>query len=159
MMLYNIKSVNKKRKRLGRGIASGTGKTCGRGMNGQRARSGGGVRIGFEGGQMPLYRRLPRRGFSNARFKKRYEIISLKSIVAQFNDTDVVSLDSLKKKRIINAASHVKIVSGEQIDKKLTVDMGSVHMSKSVRTAIENAHGVIKDATQPPQQQSTQDNK
>ena len=67
-------------KRLGRGSSSGTGKTSGRGENGQKSRSGGGVRVGFEGGQLPLYRRLPKRGFSNAMFKKTYAVINVSDL-------------------------------------------------------------------------------
>jgi len=80
MKLNNVKpapGATKNRKRVGRGPGSGTGKTAGRGENGQNSRSGGGVRIGFEGGQTPLFRRLPKRGFSNARFKKVYAVINL----------------------------------------------------------------------------------
>ena len=83
MKLYNIKpaeGATKTRKRLGRGIGSGTGKTSGKGHKGQNARSGGGVRPGFEGGQLPLFRRLPKRGFSNAMFKVRYATINLSDL-------------------------------------------------------------------------------
>ena len=76
---YNEGS-KKEIKRLGRGSSSGTGKTSGRGENGQKSRSGGGVRVGFEGGQLPLYRRLPKRGFSNAMFKKTYAVINVSDL-------------------------------------------------------------------------------
>ena len=83
----------KAKKRLGRGIGSGTGKTAGRGHKGQKARSGGGVRPGFEGGQMPLFRRLPKRGFTNI-FKKEYAIVNVDAL-NQFENGATVTLDSL----------------------------------------------------------------
>ena len=83
MKLYELKPApgsKKKKRRVGRGRASGFGKTSGRGHDGQNARSGGGVRIGFEGGQLPIYRRLPKRGFSNARFATHYAIVNLSQL-------------------------------------------------------------------------------
>ncbi|NLW73578.1 MAG: 50S ribosomal protein L15, partial [Clostridiales bacterium] len=91
---------NKERKRKGRGIGSGHGKTAGRGHKGQWARSGGGVRPGFEGGQLPLYRKLPKRGFDNSKFAKKYAIVNL-SDLNEFEDGDVVDINVLLEKRII----------------------------------------------------------
>lgn len=108
-------------KRLGRGSSSGTGKTSGKGHKGQNARSGGGVRPGFEGGQLPLYRRLPKRGFSNAMFKKTYAVINVSDLNA-FEEGTVVTPVLLKEMGIIKKElSGIKILGNGNIEKKLTV--------------------------------------
>ena len=122
------------RKRVGRGIGSGTGKTSGKGHKGQKARSGGGVRRGFEGGQTPLYRRIPKRGFNNARFTTRYATINLSDLNKHFNDGDVVTPEILKEKGIIKKQlSGVKVLATGNLEKKLTVKanrFSSVAVSK-----------------------------
>ena len=139
-----IRPARSRTKRVGRGIGSGLGKTAGRGMNGQRARSGGGVRIGFEGGQMPLYRRLPRRGFSNSLFKTQYRAIPLAAIVELFNEQEHISYDALQKKGVVRNNRLVKIVSGgKKIDKKLTLDLERLPATKTVIAAIEKGGGTI----------------
>lgn len=124
MKLHELKyneGSKKDVKRLGRGSSSGTGKTSGRGENGQNSRSGGGVRIGFEGGQLPLYRRLPKRGFSNAMFKKVYATINV-SDLNKFEDGTVVSPELLREMGIIkNELSGIKVLGNGSLDKKLTV--------------------------------------
>lgn len=140
-----IAPVRSRVKRLGRGIGSGLGKTSGRGMNGQRARSGGGVRIGFEGGQMPLYRRLPRRGFSNAPFKKEYKAIPLRRLVALFKDGERVTQSALQDKRIIKNNQLTKIVSGEDIGIKLHIELGRLRATRTVIAAVEKGGGTITD--------------
>ena len=90
----------KRAKRVGRGVGSGLGKTSGRGQKGQNSRSGGGVRIGFEGGQMPLIRRLPRRGFNNYEFKKQYSIVNVCDL-DKLEDGTVVDINLLKEKGIV----------------------------------------------------------
>lgn len=108
-------------KRLGRGSSSGTGKTSGRGENGQKSRSGGGVRIGFEGGQLPLYRRLPKRGFSNAMFKKTYAVINV-SDLNNFEEGTEVTPELLFEMGIIKKQlSGIKVLGNGEITKKLTV--------------------------------------
>lgn len=108
-------------KRLGRGSSSGTGKTSGRGENGQKSRSGGGVRIGFEGGQLPLYRRLPKRGFSNAMFKKTYAVINV-SDLNMFDEGTEVTPELLFEMGIIKKQlSGIKVLGNGEIEKKLTV--------------------------------------
>lgn len=108
-------------KRLGRGSSSGTGKTSGRGENGQNSRSGGGVRIGFEGGQLPLYRRLPKRGFSNAMFKKTYAVINV-SDLNRFEDGAEVTPKLLFEMGIIKKQlSGIKVLGNGTLAKKLTV--------------------------------------
>ena len=108
-------------KRLGRGSSSGTGKTSGRGENGQKSRSGGGVRIGFEGGQLPLYRRLPKRGFSNAMFKKTYAVINV-SDLNMFDEGTEVTPELLFEMGIIKKQlSGIKVLGNGELEKKLTV--------------------------------------
>ena len=107
--------------RKGRGAGSGNGKTAGKGHKGQNARSGGGVRPGFEGGQLPLYRKLPKRGFNNARFGKVYAVINVKSLNI-FNDGDVVDSAALLNAGVINTLNDgVKVLGEGELTKKLTV--------------------------------------
>ena len=107
--------------RKGRGPASGNGKTAGKGHKGQNARSGGGVRPGFEGGQIPLYRKLPKRGFNN-KFATNYAIVNLDTLEHKFNDGDVVDLAVLLEKKIIRKPfAGLKVLAGGEITKKLTV--------------------------------------
>ena len=107
--------------RKGRGAGSGNGKTAGKGHKGQNARSGGGVRPGFEGGQLPLYRKLPKRGFNNARFGKQYSVINVEAL-NKFNDGDVVDSAALLLKGIIDSVCDgVKILGEGELTKKLTV--------------------------------------
>ena len=107
--------------RKGRGAGSGNGKTAGKGHKGQNARSGGGVRPGFEGGQLPLYRKLPKRGFNNSRFGKQYTVINVESL-NKFNDGDVVDSAALLKAGVINTINDgVKILGEGELTKKLTV--------------------------------------
>ena len=109
------------RKRVGRGVGSGLGKTSGKGHKGQNARSGGGVRPGFEGGQLPLFRRLPKRGFKNALFKIRYAVINL-SDLDKFEDGAVVTPELLKEMGLIKKQlDGVKVLGNGKLTKKLTV--------------------------------------
>ena len=108
------------RKRVGRGIGSGTGKTSTRGQTGQNSRSGGGVRPGFEGGQMPLSRRLPKRGFTNI-FAKEYSVVNVGDL-NRFNDGTEITAEFLKQERVIRKISDgLKILGNGEINKKLTV--------------------------------------
>ena len=128
-------------KRLGRGIGSGVGKTSGKGHKGQNARSGGGVRPGFEGGQMPLSRRLPKRGFTNI-FAKEYAVINL-SDLGKFKDGDTVSAQTLIEKGVIKKPlDGVKVLGNGQISAKLTIVAAKV--SKSAAEKIEAAGGKIE---------------
>ena len=107
--------------RKGRGAGSGNGKTAGKGHKGQNARSGGGVRPGFEGGQLPLYRKLPKRGFNNYRFAKKYATINVQSL-NKFNDGEVVDCAALISAGIIrNVYDGVKVLGEGEVAKKLTV--------------------------------------
>ena len=109
------------RKRVGRGVGSGLGKTSGKGHKGQNARSGGGVRPGFEGGQLPLFRRLPKRGFKNALFKTRYAVINL-SDLDKFEEGAVVTPELLKEMGLIKKQlDGVKVLGNGKLTKKLTI--------------------------------------
>lgn len=126
--------------RKGRGTGSGNGKTAGRGHKGQNARTGGGVRPGFEGGQIPLARRLPKRGFTNSLFKKEYAIINLETLDRIFNDGDAVSLDVLVERGIIRKELNgLKVLGRGEITKKLTVK--AAIFSASAKEKIEAAGG------------------
>ena len=125
-------------KRKGRGAGTGNGKTAGRGHKGQKARSGGGVRVGFEGGQMPLARRVPKRGFNNI-FAKPLEIVSLSALNA-FDSGDTVTVEKLLEKGILSKCRYgYKVLGTGKIEKKLTVEASA--FSKSAREAIEAAGG------------------
>ena len=128
---------------VGRGTSS-KGRTCGRGHNGQNQRSGGGVRIGFEGGQMPLYRRVASRGFSNYPFKKEYLAVSLATIDSVFEDGDVVSDVTLRDYGVIKGNTTVaKILNDDtQLSKKLVID--GVKTSATVAEKVKAAGGEIK---------------
>ncbi len=125
--------------RKGRGAGSGNGKTAGKGHKGQNARSGGGVRPGFEGGQLPLYRKLPKRGFNNYRFGKQYAIINVQSL-NKFNDGDVVDGKALLNLGMLNAIyDGVKVLGEGEINKKLTVK--AAVFSAQAKEKIEAAGG------------------
>jgi len=128
--------------RKGRGPGSGNGKTAGKGHKGQNARSGGGVRPGFEGGQNPLYRRLPKRGFYN-RFAKEYAIVNVALLDKRFNDGDVVDVNALVEAGIIkNVMSGIKILGNGEISKKLTVKASI--FSGAAKEKIEAAGGKVE---------------
>ena len=130
------------RKRVGRGTSSGLGKTSGKGHKGQNARSGGGVRPGFEGGQLPLFRRLPKRGFSNARFKTKYATINL-SDLNRFEDGAVITPELLKEMGLIkNGLDGIKVLGKGKLEKKLTVRAHK--FSSTAQNAIESLGGKIE---------------
>ena len=127
--------------RRGRGHGSGNGKTAGKGQKGQKARSGGGVRLGFEGGQMPLFRRLPKRGFKNINTK---EIVAINlSALERFEDGSDVTVDTLLENGVIKkAADGVKILGNGELTKKLNVKVNAV--SETAKTKIEAAGGTVE---------------
>ena len=130
-------------KRLGRGIGSGLGKTSGKGHKGQWARSGGGVRPGFEGGQMPLIRRVPKRGFNN-HFSKVYSIVNL-SVLEGFEANSVVDMEVLNEKgliKVIKGSIGLKVLGNGALTKALTVKASS--FSASAKEAIEKAGGTVE---------------
>ena len=138
--------ANKKPKRVGRGSSSGLGTTAGKGNKGQQSRSGGKTYVGFEGGQMPLYRRIARKGFSNYPFKKEYVCINVELLETKFNDGETVNKASLIEKGFISSKSNsmVKVLGNGEITKKLTVEVDKV--SASAKEKIEKAGGSVKTA-------------
>ena len=131
------------RKRRGRGTGSGQGTTGGRGNKGQNARKSGQVRQGFEGGQMPLIRRIPKRGFNNARFATVYEIVNLAEIEARFEAGETVNAETLKARRLVHCNEDgIKILGDGELTKKLTFEVDKV--SKSAEEKIKKAGGDIK---------------
>jgi large subunit ribosomal protein L15 len=141
MKLHELKSnegTRKERNRVGRGMSSGNGKTSGRGHKGQKARSGGGVRPGFEGGQMPLFQRLPKRGFTNIH-RKEFAVVNLETL-NRFEDGTEVTPELLKETGVVsNMKSGVKVLAKGNLEKKLTVKAHK--FSASAIEAIEAAGG------------------
>lgn len=127
-------------KRVGRGPGSGMGKTSTRGENGQKARSGASIKPWFEGGQSPLYRRIPKRGFNNKNFTKRYATINLSDLNKFFKDGDTVSEEVLMERKIIKKRlSGIKILANGNLDKKLTVK--ATRFTSAAVSKIEEAGG------------------
>jgi large subunit ribosomal protein L15 len=145
MELHRLSPAFGSRKRAfrrGRGPGSGNGKTSGRGQKGQNSRSGGGVRPGFEGGQMPLYRRLPKRGFTNI-FSVRYAVLNVKDLDSRFEDGDVVDVQKILESGLIKKLlAGIKILGDGEISKKLEVKVSA--FSKSAKEKIEKAGGRIE---------------
>ena len=142
MKLENLpkSKETKATKRVGRGPGSGMGKTSTRGQKGQFARSGSGISAWFQGGQSPLYRRIPNRGFNNARFETKYATINLDVINKYFNDGDVVSPEVLKERGIIKKQlCGVKVLGNGNLEKKVTVKAN--RFSSKAVTKIEDAGG------------------
>jgi large subunit ribosomal protein L15 len=144
MRLHNLRPRPGSRhrvKRLGCGESSGHGKTSGKGHKGQKARSGGSIRLGFEGGQMPLIRRLPKRGFNNAAFQKRYAIVNLDDLAA-FKAGTVVNEELLRKSKLVRGDfTGIKILGNGELKHELKVEADKV--SASAREKIEKAGGAI----------------
>ena len=143
-MLHELKPVEgarKERKRLGRGVGSGTGKTAGKGHKGQRARSGNQPRPGFEGGQIPFFQRIPKRGFNNVN-RKEFAIVNLQDL-NRFNDGDVVTPELLLENGVITKfLSGVKVLGNGTLEKKLTVKAN--HFSNAAKEAIEKIGGTVE---------------
>ncbi|MCK1995257.1 50S ribosomal protein L15 [Peribacillus muralis] len=141
MKLHELKAAEgsrKERKRKGRGIGSGNGKTAGKGHKGQNARSGGGVRLGFEGGQTPLFRRLPKRGFTNVN-RKDYAIVNLDTLNLFEDGTEVTPALLLETGVVSKEKAGIKILAKGSIEKKLTVKAHK--FSSTAKEAIEAAGG------------------
>jgi len=148
--LSNV-GTSQNRKRVGRGIGSGTGKTAGRGHKGQKSRSGGNVRLGFEGGQMPLQMRLPKFGFSS-RVNNSLKEVNVKNI----DGMELVNLTTLKEKKIISKSiTKVKIFGDTQIESKVKVE--GLKVSKGARASIEKAGGSIVETQEPKQENKEED--
>ena len=142
MKLHELRPVegsNTPAWRKGRGAGSGNGKTAGKGHKGQNARSGGGVRLGFEGGQLPLYRKLPKRGFKN-RFATHYAIVNVGTLNAKFENGETVTLEALLEKGILkNALDGLKVLGDGELTKNLTVE--AAIFSQTAKEKIEAAGG------------------
>ncbi|MEA3186859.1 MAG: large subunit ribosomal protein [Chthoniobacter sp.] len=144
MNLHTLKprpGAKHRTKRLGQGESSGKGKTSGKGHKGQKARSGGSIRLGFEGGQMPLIRRLPKRGFNNARFHKNYAIVNLRDLESFENGATINEATLLEANLIRGKYVGVKILGTGELTKKLTITADKI--SASARGKIEKAGGTI----------------
>ena len=147
MKLHTLKpqaGSRHRRKRLGCGEASGHGKTSGKGHKGQKARSGGSIREGFEGGQMPLHRRLPKRGFNNIAFGTDYHVVNLSALEERFADGDEVTCESLREKGLVTRRGRVKVLGDGEISRKLTVKVDKV--SATAKSKIEAAGGTVETA-------------
>lgn len=131
-------SVHKK-KRLGTGQGSGHGQTSTRGQKGQKSRSGEPKRIGFEGGQMPILRRIPKKGFNNKAFAKKYEIVKISTLEKYFKDGESINPSLLKEKGITSTVGFIKILGDGDLNKKINVSAHS--FSKSAKDKIEKAGG------------------
>ena len=147
MKLHNLtpaQGANTTEKRLGRGLGSGLGKTSGKGHKGQWARSGGGVRPGFEGGTMPLTRRLPKRGFKNALFKKVYSIVNIATLESNFDNGAVVNAEVLREKGIISKIEEygLKVLGDGELTKSLTVQ--AKKFTESAAKKITEAGGKVE---------------
>ena len=142
MRLNELKPGSRKtRKRVGRGIAAGQGKTCGRGQKGQHSRSGGYHKVGFEGGQMPLQRRLPKVGFAS---RKARDTAELRLHELAIPDDEVVDIDSLKRARLVpREAKRVKVIASGKLEK--AVSLKGLTVTPGARQAIEAAGGSIED--------------
>lgn len=157
MNLENIPTIEgatRPTKRLGRGEGSGHGKTSGKGHKGQKSRSGGGIRIGFEGGQMPLYRKLPRRGFNNFKFRNSYQLVNVKQL--DKIDGEVVTRETLLKAGLIRDNDEgVKLLGEGEVSKAFTVALDKV--SKSAKSKIEAAGGKVTEPDVPTKQETKED--
>ena len=147
MKLHDLKPTEgsrHRRRRVGRGESSGLGKTCGKGHKGQKSRSGASIRPSFEGGQMPLARRLPKKGFNNAQFKTNFAIVNVSDLEEKFSDGDEVNEESLRACGLVKGVCDaIKILGNGDLSKKLTVTVDK--LSASAREKIEKAGGSIAE--------------
>ncbi|MBQ7608644.1 MAG: 50S ribosomal protein L15 [Desulfovibrionaceae bacterium] len=146
MQLHDLKPFpeeRKTRRRVGRGGGSGLGGTSGKGHKGQNARSGGGVRPGFEGGQMPLARRLPKHGFKNAYFKTVYAVVNLDQLLSAFEGQNTITLEDIYKRGLVAKGEPVKILSRGEVTRAVTVEAS--RFSAKAREKICAAGGSVKE--------------
>jgi len=146
MQIHDVTALGNnhdKRKRIGRGVGSGKGKTAGRGNNGQLSRSGDNPRVGFEGGQMPIFRRMPKRGFTNARFKKHYTLINVESLEA-FEAGSVIDLTTVLDNGLArNTGGMLKVLGQGELTHGITVKAHK--FSASAKSKIEAAGGTVEE--------------
>ena len=151
MRLHDLKpnpGAKHRRKRLGSGESSGHGKTSGKGHKGQKARSGGSIRHGFEGGQMPIYRQLPKRGFTNAKFKTVFGIVNLDDLEKRFEDGAAINEKLLRGAGVIRGSlDGVKVLGRGEVKKKFHLEVDSI--SASAKEKIEKAGGTVTLSQKP----------
>lgn len=136
--LKNTSRPKKARKRVGRGLGSKSGKTCGRGEKGSGARAGSKLRLGKEGGQMPLYMKLPIRGFSNVRFRRAYDVVNLEQLNQMFQDGETVNIETLRERGFISGKTHgVKLLGNGELTKKVKIHVQA--LSDSAREKLTRA--------------------
>lgn len=141
--LYPFPEERKTRRRVGRGSGSGLGCTAGKGHKGQNARAGGGVRPGFEGGQMPLQRRLPKHGFKNFPFKVTYDVINLDRLMTAFEGKQDITLDDIYARGLAKMGAPVKILSGGEVSTALHIEAHKFSVTAAEK--IRNAGGTVKE--------------
>jgi len=141
--LYPFPEERKTRKRVGRGDGSGLGHTAGRGHKGQNARAGGGVPAGFEGGQMPLMRRLPKRGFKNFDFKVNFDVVNLDRLQAAFEGINEVTLDDIYTRGLCRFGAPVKILGGGEMTRAMKVE--AHRFTQSAADKIKAAGGTVNE--------------
>jgi len=141
--LYAFPEEYKQRRRIGRGSGSGWGKTAARGHNGQKSRSGGGVRPGFEGGQMPLARRLPKRGFKNP-FRVEYEAINVGRLIALFEGKDEITIADMYERGVVKNGAPVKVLGTGEVEKAVTIEAHrfSASAAEKIAKAGGNANAI-----------------
>ncbi len=147
MRLHDVKpnpGAKHRKRRVGNGESSGLGKTCGKGHKGQKSRSGASIRPNFEGGQMPIFRRLPKKGFNNAQFKTQFALVNLCDLEAKFEAGDTVNEETLRSCGLVQGIyDSIKVLGNGELSKKLTVEVGKV--SGTAREAIEKAGGSVTE--------------
>lgn len=141
--LYPFPEERKQRRRVGRGQGSGLGGTSGRGHKGQNARSGGGVRPGFEGGQMPLQRRLPKHGFKNAPFRIRYDVVNLDALATAFAGKTDISLEDIYARGLAHSGSLVKVLSRGDMAAPMNIE--AHRFSRAAAEKIRAAGGTVSE--------------
>lgn len=141
--LYPFPEERKQRRRVGRGQGSGLGGTSGRGHKGQNARAGGGVRPGFEGGQMPLQRRLPKHGFKNALFRIRYDVVNLDTLATAFPGKTTISLEDIYARGLADSGALVKVLSRGDITTPMNIE--AHRFSRAAAEKIRNAGGTVSE--------------
>lgn len=141
--LYNEKRPYKRRRRVGRGQGSGLGKTCGRGQKGAGARAGYKRRLGYEGGQMRFFMKLPIRGFSNARFRRPLHTVNIHDIESSYQDGEAVTIESLAERGFVRGKTYgVKLLGKGQLTKKVTIEVDAI--SQGARQKLEEAKIELK---------------
>jgi large subunit ribosomal protein L15 len=149
MRLHDVKprpGAKHRHLRVGCGESSGHGKTSGRGHKGQKARSGGAIRPGFEGGQMPMHRRLPKKGFSNAMFQDKIEVVNVRDLERVFEDGATVNEATLRESGLINrTCDSIKLLGNGELTKKLTIQVDA--FSASAKEKVEKAGGTVVTAS------------